>query len=153
MRGRLPAVAGALGILGSLACSVAMLMALVGLLGAGVASSAASTGDMAGMAGISSAPGPWPQNSSLPAPLLTLLFVLFQSGPAILVVSIVAIGLAVASRRRVALVPVVMAGLLLYWGMYLQSTRLVMYSAVAVGLAALFAAYFLSMRVIKENAT
>ena len=145
VNGRLPAVAGALGILGSLACSTAMVMALLGLLGAGVAASASSAGDMAGM---SSAPPPVPHSSSLPAPLLSLFIFLLQGGPVILIASIAATALAVGVRRRIALVPVALAGLALYWGMYLQSTRPVMYAAVVAGLVALVAAYLSSYRAV-----
>ena len=123
-----------------------MVVALLGILGAGIAASAASTGDVTGMAGMSSAPPPVPHSSSLPAPLLSLFIFLLQGGPVILIASIVATAIGVGVRRRIALVPVAVAGLALYWGMYMQSTRLVMYSAVVVGLAALVAAYLSSYR-------
>ena len=148
MKERLPAVAGALGILGSLACSVAMVMALVGVLGTGVAASVAFTG---GMAGMSNSPALAAHNSSLPGPLLSLFLFLFEAGPVILIVSIAATALSVGVRRRTALVPVAVAGLVLYWGMYVQSTRLVMYSAVVVGLAALVAAYLSSYRAARAK--
>lgn len=150
MKERLPPVAAALGLLGSLACSAAMVMALAGILGPGVAVSAASTG---GMAGMSNTPSAATHNSSLPSPVLTALFFLIQSGPVILILSIAAIALAAGLRRRAALVPVVVAGLVLYWGMYMQAARPVMYSSVLLGLAALVAAYLWSMRAIKKHET
>jgi hypothetical protein len=143
---RLPPLAAALGLLGSLACSAAMVAALAGLLGAGV-TTGASMGDIGGMAGMSSAPSP-AHNSSLSSPILTALFFLVQSGPVILILSIAAIALAVGLRHRVALAPVVLAGLVLYWGMYMQAARTVMYSSIALGLAALVAAYIWSVSAI-----
>lgn len=143
MKERLPAIAGALGILGSLACSAVMVLALLGLLGAGLAASAASSDDTTGMSGMSAATAP-AGSSGLPAPLLTVLVFFFQAGPVILIASIAAVALAVGIQRRVAVIPVAVAGLILYWGMYLQSTRLLMFSAVGVGLAALIAAYLWS---------
>lgn len=151
MKERLPAAAGVLGILGSLACSAAMVMALVGIFGTGVAATAASSGDMGGMT--SATAGSSPHNSSLPSPLLTFLFFLFQSGPVILIVSIAAVALAVGLRRRVALLPVIVAGIVLYWGMYIQGAKLMMYSAVVVGMAALVAASVWSVRTIKQSGT
>jgi hypothetical protein len=148
---RLPPLAAALGLLGSLVCSAAMVMALAGLLGAGVAAGAASSGDMGGMAGTSATSSPASHNSSLPAPLMSAFLFLLQAGPVILIVSIAAIALAVGVRRRVALLPVVGAGLVLYWGMYMQAARPVMYSSVVLGLATLAAAYIWSTRAIKER--
>lgn len=139
---RLSVVAAGLGLVGSVACSVAMVAALLGLLGAGVAG-------MAGMAGMSGDAAPTP-HSSLPASLANALFFLIKSGPVILIVSIAAVALAVAARRRVGLLPVAVAGLLLYWGMYLQATRFVMYSAMVLGLAALAGTYLWSNRPTKD---
>jgi hypothetical protein len=119
-----------------------MVMALAGLLGAGSAVSAVSAGAMTGMTS---------QNSSLPSPFLAVLLFLLQSGPVILIVSIAAIALAVGIRRRFALLPVVVAGLVLYWGMYMQAVQLIMYSSVALGLAALAAAYIWSTRAINKR--
>ncbi len=151
MKERIPALGAALGILGSLACSAAMVAALAGLLGAGVAAGAASAGGMAGMAGTPGTHSPASQNSSLPSPVLAILLFLLQSGPVILIVSIAAIALAVGIRRRFTLLPVVVAGLVLYWGMYMQAVQLVMYFSVALGLATLATAYIWSTRAMKER--
>ncbi len=124
-----------------------MFIALAGLLGAG----AASAGAMTGMTGTPSFHSPVSPNSSLPTSLLEILLFLLQSGPVILIASIAAIALAVGVRRRVALVPVVVAGLVLYWGMYMQAAQLVMYSSVALGLAMLAAAYIWSTRANTER--
>ena len=121
MRQRIPPLAGALGLLGSTACSVAMLLSLAGLTGAGAVGAGAA--GMAGMTGPSS------------SPLGTLLGFLVQAGPAILIVSALAMLLASVLARRWALLPVAAGGLALYWGMYLQPSRPVMDLAIGVGLA------------------
>ena len=128
-----------------------MVMALAGLLGAGIAAGTASGGAMTGMTGTPSSPSTASQNSVLPSPLLALVLFLLQSGPVILIVSIAAIALAVGIRRRAALLPVVVAGLVLYWGMYMQAVQLAMYSSVALGLVTLAAAYIWSTRAMKER--
>ena len=151
MRERLPPLAAALGLLGSLACATAMVLAIAGLLGAGVAASAASAGDMAGMAGAPSTPSPAYHNPNLASPLLAVLLFLIQSGPVILTVSIAAVALAVGIRRRFALLPVAVVGLVLYWGMYMQAVPLLMYSSVALGLATLAAAYLWSRRATEQR--
>jgi len=141
---RLPAVAAALGFLGSVACSAAMVLALAGLLGA----SAVSAG---GMAGMSNSTASATDGSSVPSTLVRAFIFLLQSGPAILVLSTAVLALAVGLRRWVGVVPVVLAGLVLYWGMYLQGTRLVMYAAIVVGMAGLAAAYIWSTRRTKGD--
>lgn len=119
-------VAAAAGLLGSIACSAAMVLPVLGIVSAGVAGAGAS---MAGMT----------KNSTQPAasgPLAGLLAALAQHGPAILVVSTLAITLAVALRRPLAAIPILAAGALLYWGMYLQPTLPAMYVSIVLGLAA-----------------
>jgi hypothetical protein len=148
---QLPPIAAALGLLGSLACSTAMVIAFGGLVSAGAAAGAASAGAMAGMGGPPTAPLAPSQDSSLPEPLLAIVLFLIQSGPVILIVSIAAFALGVAIRRRAALFPVVVAGLVLYWGMYVQAVGLVMYSSVALGLLTLATAYIWSIRAITER--
>jgi hypothetical protein len=145
---QLPPVAAALGLLGSLLCSTAMVIAFAGLIGAGTAATATSAGAMAGMGGTPSTPPVPSQDSSLHEPLLAIVLFLIQSGPVILIVSIAAIALAVGIRRRATLFPVVVAGLVLYWGMYMQAVKLAMYSSVALGLVTLAAASIWSMRAI-----
>jgi hypothetical protein len=81
--------------------------------------------------------------------LLAIVLFLLRSGPVILIVSIAAIALAVGVRRRAALFPVLVAGLVLYWGTYRQAVPLVMYSSVALGLVTLTAAYVWSTRAMK----
>ncbi len=145
MRERLPAIAAALGFLGSVACSAAMVLALGGLLGV---TTAASAGGMASMSNSTSSP---PDGSSVPSALVRALIFLIQAGPAILVLSTAVLALAVGLRRWGGVVPVVVAGLVLYWGMYLQGTRLVMFATIVVGIAALAAAYIWSTRPTTRN--
>lgn len=142
MEKRLPMVAAGLGLFGSVACSVAMVLALVGLLGAG----AASTASMAGMSADTSPA----LHSSLPAPLANVLFFLVQTGPVILMVSVASLALAVATRRRAGLLPMAAAGIVLYWGMYLQASQLVMFAAIVVGLVAMAGTYTWSTRPVKS---
>ncbi len=120
------AAAGAAGGLGSLACATSMILA-----GLGAGASAASTG-MAGME----------QPGSTPHGLLGLLR---QAGPALLIASIVLVTVALALRRPAAAAPALLAGAVLYAGMYSQSNAAVMYTAIAVGYTA-WAALFLWTR-------
>jgi hypothetical protein len=111
------AAAGALGGLGSLACAISMILA-----GLGVGASAASAG-MAGMERSGSAPH-------------GLLGLLRHAGPALLIASIVLVAAALAVRRPTAAVPALLAGAVLYAGMYSQSNTGVMYTAIALGYTA-----------------
>ena len=89
------------------------------------------------MAGVSDAPAA----SATTGPLAAALTLLVWAGPAILLLSLVAIGAALTGRRRRATGVAVAAGILLFWGMYLQPRLSVMLVAIGVGLAALLAAY------------
>jgi hypothetical protein len=119
----------AAGIVGSIACSVAMVLAVLGSVTAGVAGAGAS---MAGMAGS----GRSAQRTAANGPLAGLMTFLTQHGPAILIVSTLAMTLAVLLRRPLAAIPVLVGGVLLYWGMYLQPRLPTMYASIVVGLAA-----------------
>ncbi len=111
------AAAGAAGGLGSLACAISMILA-----GLGVGASAAS----AGMAGMD-------QPGSTPRGLLGLLR---HAGPALLIASIVLVAVALALRRPATAFPALLAGAVLYVGMYSQSNAAVMYTAIALGYTA-----------------
>ncbi len=111
------AAAGAAGGLGSLACAISMILA-----GLGAGASAAS----AGMAGMN-------QPGSTPHGLLGLLR---RAGPALLIASIVLVTVALALRRPAAAVPALLAGAVLYAGMYSQSNAALMYTAIALGYTA-----------------
>jgi hypothetical protein len=97
-----------------MACSVSMSAAAVGVGGATTAAG------MAGMAG--------------PGHTTEMLSVLARIGPWLMVASVllVAGGFAL-SRRRVTAVPALVAGAVLYAGMYAQSGLPVMYASIAVG--------------------
>jgi hypothetical protein len=117
-------VAALAGWIGSLSCVIAMTLAAVGAAGAG----ATSVGGMADMgSSASSAGGP--------------LGFLLQYGPLILLVSIAAMTLSLASRRSIAALPALVAGAALYWGMYGQDRLPVMYAAIIVGLLTWAAAF------------
>ena len=119
---------GIVGVLGTIACMVAMVLAVIGV--AGVGTSAA----MAGMS-VSA-------TSDLHPGLLAFLL---QAGPAILLVSIGSFALSLAMRRWVAAIPTLLAGGVIYWGMYEQLRLTVMYSTMALGLLG-WAAVFLWVR-------
>jgi hypothetical protein len=74
------------------------------------------------------------------------LHAIIRFGPEILVASLVLVALGVGVRRRGALVPVALGGAVLYVGMYIQSSLIWMYVAIAVGTALLLIAYVLSLR-------
>jgi len=112
---------GVVGVLGTLACMGSMVLAVVGIAGVGTSAS------MAGMS--TGAPG---QAGSLQH--LGILAFLLQAGPAILLVSIGAFALSLATRRWVAAVPVLLVGGVIYWGMYGQSRLSVMYVTMVLGL-------------------
>ncbi len=118
---RLGIVAGGVGLLGSLTCIGTMLLAIAGI------------GAAAGMAGMRAGD---PRHAS------GVLGALLNAGPAILVVSTVAIAVAFAIRRSIAVLPALAGGALLYWGMYGQGDLMVMYGAIVAGLAIWVATYW-----------
>jgi hypothetical protein len=62
-------------------------------------------------------------------------------GPEILVVSVLLVALAVSLRRRVAALPAIAGGLILYVGMYVQTSMIAMEAATVLGIALLVLAY------------
>ena len=124
---------GAAGLLGGFLCSVSMFAASVGLAAAaGVA--AGASGGMPGM-------GPSAPNSTTSTPTGVVLEFLLAWGPLILAVSVVAITVGLWMRQKAAAVAGLLAGGLLYWGMYDQRNITVMYAAIAVGMAVWFSAF------------
>ena len=108
--------AGALGVLGSMACTASMIAAAVGVGGA-----AAATG-MTGMP----ATGSGHPGGALGA--------LARIGPWLIVVSVLLVAAAFAlTYRPVTAIPALVAGAVLYAGMYAQNTLPVMYASIAVG--------------------
>ena len=71
---------------------------------------------------------------------------LLRYGPVILIVSVLLIAASVALRRRLAALPAIGGGLILYVGMYAQPNLAVMYGMIIVGTALLVLAYVASLR-------
>lgn len=116
--------AGALGLVGTFACGASMVLVAVG-----VGGTAAATG-MAAMSG--TGPGA-PQG---------LLGALLRIGPWLLVGSVLLVTAAFGLTRRPATATLaLLAGALLYAGMYAQPNLTVMYAAIAVGYTAWGALY------------
>lgn len=126
---RWAAAAGALGAVGSVTCAGSMAAILVT---AGVGAAGAST-SMAAMAGST-------------RHLTGFLGAMNTAGPAILVVSMVLVAVSFALRRPLAGAVVLLAGGVLYWGMYGQTSIAVMYVSLAIGFAVWVATYFWSRR-------
>lgn len=114
------ALAGTAGVAGSVAGSVACMVSM-GLVAVGVGSSAAA----AGMAGMSTS-GDTPSG---------LLGALVRIGPVLLIVSIVLVTVAFALWRPLGAVPALIAGVIMYAGMYAQPSLAVMYASLALGYA------------------
>ena len=121
------AAVGLAGLAGSIACSASMVLAAAGV----AATAAGAGGAMARMA-----PG-----SAGSGPLTNLLSLLAQAGPAILTGSILAMLLSLALRRRAAVPLALLAGVILFWGMYGQARLPIMFAAIAVGILVLAAAF------------
>ena len=117
-----------------MACSVSMTLAAVGLVGA-----AAVPGFMAGMSGHTLQPG---STSPVSSPVRFLI----QVGPPLLIFSVAAISVALGIRRRAAVIPGLVAGVVMYAGMYLQSGAPAMYAAIAFGLIAWISLYIWTER-------
>lgn len=130
----------AIGLTGSTACAAAMVLALVGLVGAGTAAAGASpsSGDMSTMSGTGT--------SGFASPVDLAVAILIRAGPVILLLSIVAVVAAVAAKRRGAVIPVLLGGIVLYVGMYLLSQRVVMFVSIGVGMLIWLAALFWAVR-------
>lgn len=116
--------AGVLGLVGTIACGTSMVLVAVG-----VGTSAAATG-MAAMSGT----GPDAPHG--------VLGVLLRIGPWLLVASVLLVTAAFAlGRRPASALPALLAGALLYAGMYAQPDLTVMYAAIAAGYTAWGALY------------
>jgi hypothetical protein len=115
------AVAGGIG---AVACSLSMTLAALGIIG----TAAAASGSMANMGSGSSGQ---PASSGL---VRSLIRFLVQVGPPLLIISVVAITVSLGLRRRAAVIPAVLAGAVMYAGMYIQSAVPLMYASIALGL-------------------
>lgn len=67
--------------------------------------------------------------------------VVHRVSPVLLLVSIVLVTAAFAMRRRVAVLPALLAGVVLYFGVHGQTDPVVMYAAMALGYGAWIALY------------
>ncbi len=117
---------GVVGMLGTLACMGAMVLAVIGVAGVGVSAVGAQTS----MVGMSTGA----QGQATGGQPISILARLLQAGPVILLVSISAFTLSLATRRWVAAVPALLVGGVIYWGMYGQPNLPVMYVTMALGL-------------------
>ena len=130
------AVAGGLG---ALACSVSMTLAALGIIG----TAASASGSIAGMAGMSATTSGQTASSGLFGSLVRFLV---QVGPPLLIISVVAIAVSLGIRRRAAVIPALLAGGVMYAGMYLQSGAPLMYAAIALGLVSWTSLFFWTQR-------
>jgi hypothetical protein len=101
--------------------------------GEGAASSMAGMGNMGGNAGTSTHFPGW-------------LDALMRFGPVILIGSVLLVGVAVWLRRKAAVIPTLVGGLILYAGMYVQPNLAIMYGAMVLGTVLLVVAYVASLR-------
>ncbi len=124
---RLTACGGAAGIGGTVLCSASMAAPALGLVAA-----ARPSMSQAGQAGVTQAPGWFTAFSHL--------------GPEILVLSILVMLVAVALRRWTWVLPVIVGGIILYLGMYVQPNLALMCTSMVAGMGLLVAAYVASLR-------
>lgn len=136
------AVIGIVGVLGTLACISAMVLAAIGIAGVG----ASAVGAGASMAGMSTGS----QGQATSGQATSILAFLLQAGPTILPVSIGAFTLSLAIRQWAAAIPVLLAGGVIYWGMYGQQRLTVMYVTMVLGLLG-WAAVFLWVRGLPQR--
>jgi len=134
--GRARVASGVAGTCGSFACVAAMVLPLVGLAGAGAAAGAQAAGGS--MAGMGPATTTATSGASHPGGVLGALV---TYGPELLVVSVLLVAASFALRRPVAALPAVVAGALLYWGMYAQASVALMYVTIVVAYLAWVAVY------------
>jgi hypothetical protein len=111
---------GVMGVLGTLTCMGAMVLAIIGVAGVGVSAS------MGGMS-----PGGQSGSGGQPIAILALLL---AAGPTILLISIGAFTLSLATRRWGAAILALLLGSVIYWGMYSQPRLPVMYITMVLGL-------------------
>jgi hypothetical protein len=126
------ACCGGLGIFGTLLCSLTMAAPAVGLVAVQTAHSS-----MEGMGSFDAA-----QQAQLPAWWTEVVHL----GPAILVISVLLVALAVALRHPLAALPAIVGGPVLYVGMYAQPSLPVMYAATVLGISLLLLAYAVGLR-------
>lgn len=120
---------GVAGVIAALACTLGCcLPAILVAFGVG-ASAAAGMGHAAHGGGQSQG---W---------LAAVVDVVHQVSPVLLIVSIVLVAAAFAMRRRAAVLPALLAGVLLYLSVHAQSDPIVMYAGMALGYGVWIALY------------
>ncbi len=130
------AVAGGFG---AVACSVSMTLAALGLVG----TAAAASGSMADMERMGSGSSGQTGSSGLFSSLVRFLV---QVGPPLLIISVALVTVSLSMRRRAAIIPAVLAGAVMYAGMYLQSSVRSMYASIPLGLSVWTSVYFWTRR-------
>jgi len=105
-----------------------MTLAALGIVG----TAAAASGAMAGMEGMSAGNSAQPVSSSAVASLIRFLA---QVAPTLMLISVAAITVSLGLRRRAAVIPALLAGAVMYAGMYLQSGVPLMYGSIVLGLS------------------
>lgn len=78
--------------------------------------------------------------------------ILLRFGPVILVVSVLLVTASATLRRRLAALPAISGGLILYVGMYAQPNLALMYAAIVVGTVLLIVAFVASLRPTTKEA-
>ena len=133
---------GIVGVLGTLTCMGAMVLAVIGVAGVGTSAVGAS----ASMAGMSMGT----QGQATGGQPASILGFLLRAGPVILLVSIGAFALSLATRRWVAAILALLVGGVIYWGMYGQPRLPVMYVTMSFGLLG-WAVIFLWVRGLPQR--
>ncbi|TAM60245.1 hypothetical protein EPN52_05715 [bacterium] len=138
---RIPKIASAccaLGVCGAIACSVAMFAVPLGIVGAAAAAGAnTATHGMGAMTGMAGAGGSAPSATHLPA----WVAILDDYGKALLSGSVTLMVLALLFRRSIfGVTTAVIGGLVLYYGMYLQTNMPLMEVTTGFGLVLLLLA-------------
>lgn len=129
---------GILGIIGCVVCTVSMTLAAIGV--AGAAATSAASG-MAGMSG-----------GSPPTHEASWLTFLLQYGPEILGISVLFISISFFLKRKIAVIPGMVGGAILYWGMYMQPSVPWMYGSMAIAAIIWMVAYVCySPRALRAN--
>lgn len=137
VKGKLTAAVLLAGLLGAFGCTGAMVLAVVGTAGVAVS---AGTGEMDSMAAMGS------HATSMSGAQPGVLGFFVHNGPIILLVSVAAVVASLAARRKAVAVPALLAGAVLYWGMYGQGRLVVMYGAIIISALVWATAYIWTAR-------
>ncbi len=119
-----------------MACSVSMTLAALGIIGTAAAASRSMANMGSGSSGQTASSGLFG----------SLIRFLVQVGPPLLIISVAAITVSLGLRRRAAVIPSLLAGAVMYAGMYLQSGVPLMYASIALGLVVWTSLYIWTQR-------